>query len=60
MLQFPSKRKTIHWRYEMMVDRESRIPTSIQNGKKNLTRRLAYLVDYKYGQIVQAPSILVK
>ena len=29
-------------------------------GKKNISRRLAYLIDHKYGQIVQAPYILVK
>ena len=44
----------------MMMTGWSRIGTPIQNGKKNLTRRLTYLVDHKYEQTVQAPSLLIK
>ena len=38
----------------------SRLPINKENGKKNLTRKLAYLIEKKYGQIVQVPSILLK
>ena len=38
----------------------SRLSINNEKGKKNLTRKLAYLIDKKYGQIVQAPSILLK
>jgi hypothetical protein len=47
--------------FDMMREGWSKLPTSIEKGRKNISRRLAYLVDHKYGQIVQAPSsILVK
>jgi hypothetical protein len=47
--------------FDMMREGWSKLLTSIEKGRKNISRRLAYLVDHKYGQIVQAPSsILVK
>jgi len=46
--------------FEMMMNGWSKIATSIQNGQRNLSRKLAYLIDKKYGQIVQVPSILLK
>jgi superfamily I DNA and/or RNA helicase len=47
--------------FEMMMNGWSRILSSYkENGKKNLTRKLAYLIDKKYGQIVQVPSFLLK
>ena len=46
--------------FEMMMNGWSKIATSFQNGKRNLSRKLAYLIDRKYGQIVHAPYILVK
>jgi phosphatidylserine/phosphatidylglycerophosphate/cardiolipin synthase-like enzyme len=33
---------------------------TIQKGKRNLSRKLAYLIDHKYGQIIQVHSILSK
>ena len=46
--------------FEMMMNGWSRIVTSIQNGKRNLSRKLAYLVEKNYGQVIQVPSILLK
>jgi len=46
--------------FEMMMNGWSRIFTSIQNGKRNLSRKLAYLVEKNYGQIIQVPSLLLK
>jgi superfamily I DNA and/or RNA helicase len=47
--------------FEMMMNGWSRYSSiNKENSKKNLTRRLAYLIDKKYGQIVQVPSILIK
>ena len=46
--------------FEMMMNGWSRLSINKEKGKKNLTRKLAYLIDHKYGQILQAPYVLLK
>ena len=41
----------------MMMNGWSRVPTLIERGRRSISRRLAYLIDHKYGQIVEAPNI---
>ena len=43
--------------FDMMMNGWSKVPTLIEKGRKNISRRLAYLIDHKYGQVIQAPSI---
>jgi hypothetical protein len=44
----------------MMMNGWSKLPANMEKGRKSISRRLAYLIDHKYGQIIQAPYILVK
>ena len=46
--------------FEMMMNGWSRISTSYEKCRKNLTRRLAYLIDHKYGQIIPTSPMLLK
>lgn len=43
--------------FDMMMNGWSKIPTLIEKGRKSISRRLAYLIDHKYGQIIQCPLI---
>ncbi len=44
--------------FDMMMNGWSKLPTNIEKGKKSISRRLAYLIDHKYGQIVQSPLVI--
>ena len=46
--------------FDMMIKGWSKVPANMEKGRKSVTRRLAYLVAHKYGQIIQAPSHLLK
>ena len=46
--------------FDMMQQGWTKVPTQFEMGKKNISRRLAYLIDHRYGQIIQAPYMLVK
>jgi hypothetical protein len=46
--------------FDMMLNGWSRSYGKNYRSNKNLSRKLAYLVDKKYGQVVEAPLILIK
>jgi superfamily I DNA and/or RNA helicase len=41
--------------FDMMMNGWSKVPSLMEKGRKSISRRLAYLIDHKYGQIIGLP-----
>lgn len=45
--------------FEMMLNGWSKLPAKTERGRKSLSRKLAYLIEKKYGEIIEVPSSLL-